>query len=114
LCGLEIPQRIQGKDLTPVFDDPTHEVRDAAFCVNGKGFLLRDEKWAYISYREDGSGGSELFDMKNDPLQYKNLAKLPEYVSRVAEYRAKLSAKLQAVRTNDLDRKQKRKRPPAK
>ncbi len=103
LCGLEVPERIQGKDLTPTLDDPSHEVREAAFCVNGKGLLLRDDRWAYISYRENGSGGEELFDMKKDPLQYTNLIKSPEHQAVAQEYRAKLVAKLKEVRTNDLD-----------
>lgn len=64
LCGLEVPSRLQGKDISPVFDNPKHEVRDAAFSVNGKGFLLREHDWAYIQYGEDGNNGIELFDTK--------------------------------------------------
>ena len=74
LCGLEVPSRLQGKDISPVFDNPKHEVRDAAFSVNGKGFLLREHDWAYIQYGEDGNKGIELFDMNKDPKQYTNLA----------------------------------------
>ena len=42
LCGLEIPARIQGKDISRVLDDPKHSVRDTAFSVapSSKGFLL--------------------------------------------------------------------------
>lgn len=45
LCDLEVPSRLQGKDISPVFDNPKHEVRDAAFSVNEKGFLLREHDW---------------------------------------------------------------------
>jgi len=102
LCGLEVPTRIQGKDISPMLDDANYEVRDTAFCVNGKGFLLRDANWAYIQYPEDGSRGRELFDMAQDPNQYANLAEKPEFEPIVRKYETKLAEKLLDVRSNDL------------
>ncbi len=104
LCGLEVPERLQGEDISPMLDDPAHEVRQAAFCVNGKGFLLRDRRWAFIQYGEDGAKGMELFDMQRDPLQITNLAQDEEHAAVVAEMRARLARKLREVRTNDLGR----------
>ena len=106
LCGLETPSRLQGKNIAPLLDDPTDKVRDTAFCVapSRKGFLLREDKWAYIQYREDASGGMELFDMERDPLQYTNLAKNPKYAAVVTTFKAKMAAKLRDVRDNDLGR----------
>jgi iduronate 2-sulfatase len=105
LCGLEVPSRLQGKDISSAFDNPSHTVRDAAFSVapSHKGFLLREDRWAYIQYTEDGSGGAELFDMANDPQQYVNLAENPEFKSVVGMFRAKLAAKLKSARENDLE-----------
>jgi iduronate 2-sulfatase len=104
LCGLEVPERLQGKNIAQTLDDPKHEVRTSAFSVAPmrKGFLLREDKWAYIQYREDASGGSELFDMVKDPKQYTNLAQDPAHAERVAGFKAKLAMKLEAVRDNDL------------
>ncbi len=104
LCGLEVPTRLQGKDLTPILDDPKREVRDTAFSVAGtsRGLLLRDDRWAYIQYAENASGGIELFDMKKDPKQYSNLASSSEHASIVTSFKAKLAEKLAAVRKNDL------------
>ncbi|MDZ4849147.1 MAG: sulfatase-like hydrolase/transferase [Pirellulaceae bacterium] len=106
LCGLEIPSRLQGKDISSMFDNPTATVRDCAFCVapSSKGFLLREDRWAFIQYAEDGSKGIELFDMVNDPFQYTNLASKPETADIVQRFQAKLAAKLKAVRDNDLER----------
>ncbi|MCA9164198.1 MAG: sulfatase, partial [Planctomycetales bacterium] len=104
LCGLEVPARLQGRDISAMLDDPDHAVREAAFSVNGKGFLLREDRWAYIQYGENGAGGSELFDMKNDPEQYTNLAEMPEHQPLVVEFREKLAKKLADVRANDLGR----------
>ena len=105
LCGLDVPDRLQGKDISPMLDDPSVEVRDAAFSVapSRKGFLLRDHHWAYIQYREDASGGIELFNIQEDPKQYTNLAADPPHRATVKSFQATLSAKLSAIRENDLD-----------
>ena len=102
LCGLDVPVRLQGKDISRMLDDPKHAVRDAAFCVNGKGFLLRTDRWAFMQYGESGARGTELYDMRADPEQYDNLAEKPEHQELVAKFRTRLAAKLKAVRTNDL------------
>lgn len=106
LCGLEVPARLQGKNISRLFDDPKHTVREAAFSVapSSKGFLLREDKWAYLQYEEDASQGVELFDLVKDPKQYTNLAGKPEFADTVAGFKAKLAAKLRAVRDNDLGR----------
>lgn len=103
LCGLDMPQRLQGENLSRLFDDPTHEVRDAAFSVNGKGFLLREDRWAYIQYGEDGKRGAELFDMRNDPQQYTNLVDSSEHTEVVSTMKSRLAEKLREVRANDLE-----------
>ena len=104
LCGLPIPKRLQGKDISGMLDDPTQKVRSAAFSVAPmrKGFLLRDEKYSYIQYGENAEKGIELYDIQKDPRQFTNLARNPEYASTVESYRAKMTDKLNAVRTNDL------------
>jgi iduronate 2-sulfatase len=105
-CGLEVPARLQGKDISRRFDDPKRSVRDTAFSVapSSKGFLLREDRWAFIQYEEDASRGIELFDMVTDPKQYTNLAGKTEFAEIVAGFKARLAAKLQAVRNNDLPR----------
>jgi iduronate 2-sulfatase len=104
LCGLKVPDRLQGRDLSPVIDDPSHQVREAAFCASPmqRGFLLRESRWAYIQYAEDASKGIELFDMDQDPNQYTNLANDPAHAETVAAFKAKFAAKMKAVRANDL------------
>ncbi|NJM55907.1 MAG: sulfatase-like hydrolase/transferase, partial [Verrucomicrobiae bacterium] len=104
LCGLDVPARLQGKDISRMFDDPMHSVRDSGFSVapSSKGFLLREDKWAYIQYAEDASRGIELYDMAADPKQYTNLAGKPEFAPVVESFKAKLAAKLRAARDNDL------------
>ena len=107
MCGLKAHERLQGKDVSKMLDDPNHSVRDAAFCVAParKGFLLREEKWAYIQYGEKAEKGIELFDAQKDPKQYDNLAKKKKYQPVVKAFKKKMAAKLAAVRDNDLGRR---------
>ncbi len=105
LCGFNIPKRIQGKDISSLLDDPSLEVREEAFCVAPmrKGFLLRDNNWAFLSYDEDGSKGIELYDVQKDPHHYTNVANDPNMANVVAEYQQKLTRKLRSIRENDLN-----------
>ena len=104
LCGLPKQDRLQGKDLSPLLDDPQESVRDAAFSVAPmrRGFLIRERDWSYIQYNEDGSAGQELFDLVKDPKQFINLANDPRFADQTNRLKNKLAAKLQAVRDNDL------------
>ena len=104
LCGLPAQSRLQGKDISIMLDDPKHTVRKAAFSVAPmrKGFLLREDKWAFIQYGETGKSGMELYNMKEDPKQYTSLAKDPAYQKTVTHFKAKMTDKLLEIRTNDL------------
>lgn len=107
LAGLEVPVGIQGTSLAPLFDNPESEVKDMAFSVsqrNGRmGYLVRTDKWAYMQYGDDGSGGMELYDMQLDSKQFNNLANHPRYKSMVDEMQKRLNEKLIDVKTNDLN-----------
>lgn len=104
LCGLDIPQHVQGKDISRTLDDTSITVREAAFSVapSRKGFLLREDRWAYIQYGEDAQGGIELFDMHNDQQQYTNLAGSPAHADLLSSFKAKFARKMQTLRDNDL------------
>ena len=115
LCGLPEQSRLQGKDLSEMFDNPNHQVRREAFSVAPMrtGFLLRNREWAFIQYGEKlpnrliggfehGRNGIELFDMTKDPRQFHNLADSEAHRDTVETFRRKLKEKLASVRTNDL------------
>ena len=116
LCGLEPPKAIQGKDISALLDDPQKKVREAAFSTAPmrQGLLLREERYAYIQYKEDASGGIELFDMEKDPKKFHNLAKNPEYASLVKSFKAKMTEKLKEMRDHDLGPKKPAKKKKAK
>jgi arylsulfatase A-like enzyme len=109
LAGVEVKDNIQGISFVPTLDDPDFKTRDMAFSVNRWGgkhaFLLRNDKWAFTLYNEDGSDGVELFDMEHDPKQFNNLANFPAYQDIVAQLKEEVSKKLVAIRNNDLPAK---------
>jgi iduronate 2-sulfatase len=106
-CGLAAQPRLQGRDVSVLFDDPTKQIREAVFCVapSSQGFLLRDDQWSYIQYGENAAQGIELFDVQKDPQQLTNLANKPDFAATVAGFKATLSTKLRELRENDLERK---------
>lgn len=57
------------------------------------GRMICDESWKYTCYLEPNS--EELFDLKNDRLEQKNLAQLPQYQNILNTYRTKLDAHLE-------------------
>ena len=97
LCGLPVPGNLQGRDVSPMLDDPTVQVRDAVLA-SGKGRLLRTDRWAFLDYGKAG----ELYDMEKDPRQYHNLIDDPAHAEVLDTLRAKLKAKLSEIAENDL------------
>ncbi|MCM8531774.1 MAG: sulfatase [Lentisphaeraceae bacterium] len=100
LCDLEVPERIQGKDLTPIFRDPFHSVKDCIVSANGKGTLIQTKDWAYMEYKKNG--GAMLYNMQKDLKQYTNLAKNPEYKTVLEMMKKRLVERLDEIRKNDL------------
>ncbi len=86
LCGIEVPESVQGKSLIPILDDPAFRIRQSALSIH-KGISLRGEKWAFMKY---GDGSEELYDMDSDPNQFANLANSAPHQEIVAEHRALL------------------------
>ena len=108
LCGLPVPERLQGKDISGIIELPNLEVRQAAFSVAPmrRGFLLRTREYAYIQYEEDASKGIELFDVEKDPNQYTNLAMNPEFTKVVDRFKIQMAQRLADVRENDSSKNQ--------
>jgi len=103
LCGLPKQDRLQGESLVQTLADPSHSVRDAAFCVNSNSYLIRTKDWAFIQHGAQGEKGLQLFDMNADPHQFTNLAQHPAYQENLRTLKARLAKKLREVRFNDLD-----------
>lgn len=84
LCGLPVPQELDGVSLAPLLEDPRKEWDRPAYTVwneYGKGITgvsVRTEDWRYAEFFGPGAG-SYLTDPVNDPHELRNLAKDPNH-----------------------------------
>lgn len=86
LCGIpQSPGVLDGASLRPLLEDPsmnTPQVRTPELTVQGRGnYSLRDEEWRYTVYFD---GGEELYNHKNDPYEWENLAESPSHAQEKA------------------------------
>ena len=85
-----IPEDLEGKSFAAVVNDPSKPFRTEVRAVIRRGEMLgrmvKNSKWRYIEW-DNGKKGRELYDQKNDPVEYYNLAESPKYLSVVSEMR---------------------------
>ncbi|MEE9369842.1 MAG: sulfatase/phosphatase domain-containing protein, partial [Sedimentisphaerales bacterium] len=92
--GIKPPPHQRGYSLRPLLEGKVTEWREfvvAESFVNGR--MLRTQDFKYITYKDDPI--EQLFDMKNDPWEIKNLATDGNYASILEDHR-KLLASWQA------------------
>lgn len=88
LAGIEIPGHIEGVTLRNLLDNPDADFKKAVFSQQErdaigrrKGFSVRNERYRYTEWRNtvaDEIIAFELYDLKNDPLETKNIGLLEE------------------------------------
>ena len=88
LCGLPLPQGIEGRSLAPLLRNPKTVWNYPSFAVvqfQGKfGESVRTESWHYVEW-DGGRAGSMLLDSINDPRELKNLTSDPSRAKIVQE-----------------------------
>ena len=93
LCGLTPPERLDGRSLVPLLDDPTQPWSESAYTVQARGDYLgrsvRTERYRHIEWH-DPEGQVELYDHRTDPGEFYNLANDPEYAEVVDRLRKML------------------------
>jgi iduronate 2-sulfatase len=100
LCGLKVPERLQGASIVPLLDNPGGNGKPAVYTVvtrmrpgNGRaqdvlnsgditwmGRTVFDGRWRYTRWPD---GSSELYDHDRDPFEYENLAGDPTHRMRL-------------------------------
>lgn len=77
LCGLPSKMDLAGMNLMPILKDPEHQDHPPVLATLGRGnHAVFSDRWEYIRYRD---GTEELYDLQNDPYEWKNTASNPEY-----------------------------------
>jgi arylsulfatase A-like enzyme len=73
---------LDGRSLAPVIKGESESVRDSLFLSYGKVMrAVRDDRWKLIRYPHIDH--TQLFDLKADPHEQKNLADAPEQAKRI-------------------------------
>jgi arylsulfatase A-like enzyme len=77
LCSLPKPTQLDGLSLRPQLKDPEAARKKPVLSSSYFGnFSLRTKDWRYIHYAD---GAEELYDHRNDPDEFTNLASLPAH-----------------------------------
>ena len=85
LALAQLPARpdLEGHSLVPQFQDASAPREWPAITTHNRGnHTIRTQDWRYIRYAD---GSEELYDMKNDPNEWTNLAKAPEHTAKKTE-----------------------------
>lgn len=91
LAGVDVPLTVQGKSLKPAIDDNTLHVYDEVFGhFRDSQRMVRTNRWKLICYPQVGR--EQLFDLKKDPFEMKNLINSSEHASIAENLRTKLLA----------------------
>lgn len=91
LAALPLPGHLDGREITSLLKDPKAAWDLPAITTHGfQNHTVRTADWRYIRY---ANGEEELYDSVKDPLEYKNLASIPEHAAKKKELAALLPTK---------------------
>jgi arylsulfatase A-like enzyme len=89
LTSTPIPDTVEGKSLVPILKGKEDKVRDTIFLAyKDIQRAVRTDRWKLIRYTQINK--SQLFDLKDDPDELKDLAGDPKYADKLKEMTALL------------------------
>jgi len=98
LCGLPLPDHLEGTSFVPLLDNPDRDWKKAAFSVwvHGKyrydeeiqviGYAMKTDRYRYIEWKRTKTGeveARELYDHDTDPQENINVVDDPHYSKTV-------------------------------
>lgn len=94
LAGFTAPHKMEGTSFKALLRNPNGKGKAAAFTVRGngknQGRTVRTDRWRYTEWN-NGNSGAELYDHRNDPGEYHNLANDAKYANEVKKLKALLN-----------------------
>ena len=112
LCGLEIPEHLEGESLVPVLENPNFKgkTKNYAFSIwphnrwnydrTIMGYSVTDDRYNYVEWVKWDSGEileKELYDHQNDPMEMKNVIGEEQYQGVIMELAQKLEERKSAT-----------------
>ena len=80
LAGIPLPEHLEGMSMVPLLQNPEKEGKEAAFTKWRNGISVTTNNF---SYTEWDNNQRMLFDLKKDPNENENVAKINAYASIV-------------------------------
>ena len=93
------PSSIEGRSLLPVIQDPSRKVRSSIYNVYGhwSRSIKTEDGFKLIVYNVDGIETTQLFNLKNDPLEIQDLSKNPAHSEKIPQMRSILKQQMFAA-----------------
>ncbi len=93
LCGIDLPDHLEGKSLVPLLNDPDKPWDEAAFSQYPRGrimgYSMRTDRYRYTEWIERDTRkvqARELYDHQNDPGENVSLAMQADYQGLVSKF----------------------------
>ena len=93
------PSSVEGRSLLPIIQDPSRKVRSSIYNVYGhwSRSIKTEDGFKLIVYNVDGIETTQLFNLKNDPLEIQDLSKNPTYSEKIPQMRSILKQQMIAA-----------------
>jgi iduronate 2-sulfatase len=109
LCGLPIPESLEGTSMVPLMKDPQRRWKTAAFSQYPRridkqrmmGHSMRTDRYRYTEWRDRKSGNvleRELYDHRSNSKENVNIANIPSNAKLVERLAEKLREGWQAAK----------------
>jgi len=90
-CGMPVPRHVQGRSLAECFRGADFAGRASALTEMHQAKAVRTDRFRYV-VRADGD--ERLFDLSEDPGEYRNLAAVPAFAEALADCRKEMLSRL--------------------
>jgi arylsulfatase A-like enzyme len=103
VCGINLPEGLEGTSFAPLLKDPRQPWKTAAFSqyprTKKMGYSMRTPRYRYTEWQEEGKAvGRELYDYEADPNETASIADKPENAALVEQLSKQLNAGWQAAK----------------
>jgi iduronate 2-sulfatase len=112
LCGLDLPEHLEGTSFVPLISDPDRAWKTAAFSQyrrvipgygkisRGMGYAIRTDRFRFVEWLVPGTDfrAYELYDHLTDPDENVNVASQPQFRQQFEQLKHKLHAGWRAAR----------------
>ncbi|MCO6456501.1 MAG: sulfatase-like hydrolase/transferase [Pirellulaceae bacterium] len=96
LCGIEVPRQVEGRSMLPVLRGEEDSLYAHVFCYfRDSQRMIRDDRWKLIHYPQ--AKRYQMFDLRQDPLELRDLSADPRHAERFGLLRTQLEAEQRAA-----------------